>query len=103
MEAAGLAFGVVGLVALFKVCRDAVEQIDTYKNSGLESRSIRVRFDLSKQIFRSWADDVGITDIHMNELHHPYLDNPAIAAIVRETLLTIGEKFHVALNKSPAL
>jgi hypothetical protein len=39
----------------------------------------------------------------MNELHHLYLDNSAIATIVRETLLIISKKFHVALNKSSAL
>lgn len=103
MEVAGLAVGVAGLVGLFSVCRDAVEQIDTYKNFGLESRSIKVRFELSKQIFQLWANDVGITDIKMSESHHPYLDKPAIASVVRETLVSIGEIFHVTTSSSLAM
>ena len=104
MEVAGLAVGVAGLVGLFSVCRDAIEHIDTYQSFGLESRSIKVRFELSKQIFRRWADDVGITDIEMSESsHHPYLDNPEIASVVRETLVSIGEIFHVTVNSSLAL
>ena len=102
MEVAGLAVGVAGLVGLFSVCRDAIEQIDTYHNFGLESRSIIARFKLSEQIFRLWADNVGITGIHMSESHHPCLDNPAIASVVRETLLSIGEIFDVTLNSSLA-
>lgn len=103
MEIAGLAVGVAGLVGLFSVCRDAIEHIDTYQSFGLESRSIKVRFELSKQIFRRWADDVRITDIEMSESHHPYLDNPEIASVVRETLVSIGEIFHVTVNSSLAL
>lgn len=103
MEVAGLAVGVAGLVGLFSVCREAIEQIDTYKSFGLESRSIKVRLELSKQIFRRWADDVGITDIKMSQSHHQCLDNPAIASVVRETLVSIGEIFHVTVNSSLAL
>lgn len=103
MEVAGLAIGVAGLVGLFSVCRDAIEQIDTYKSFGLESRSIKVRFELSKQIFRSWADDVGINATNMSKSHHPNLDNLAIASVVRETLQSISEIFHVAVNSSLAL
>lgn len=103
MEVAGLAVGVAGLVSLFSICQDAIEQIDTYKNFGLESRSIKVQFELSKQIFRRWADDVGITDIKMRESQHQCLDNPAIASVVRETLVSIGEIFNVTVNSSLAL
>lgn len=103
MEVAGLAVGVAGLVGLFGVCRDAIEQIDTYKNFGLESRFIKARFELSKQIFRKWANDVGITDGDMSQSHHPCLDNPAIASVVRDTLVSIGELFHVTVNSSLAL
>ena len=93
MEVAGLAVGVAGLVGLFSVCRDAVEQIDTYKNFGLESGSIKARFELSKLIFQLWAKDVGITDINMSESHHPLLGEPAIALVVRETLVNIRDIF----------
>lgn len=97
MEAVGVAFGVAGLVS---VCRDAIEQIDTYKNFGLESHAIKARFELSKQIFRLWANDVGITDINMSKSHHPCLDDPDIASVVKETLVSIGEIFQATANSS---
>lgn len=104
MEVAGLAVGVAGLVGLFSVYRDAIEQIDTYKNYGVESRYIKAQFDLSKQIFRSWAEDVGITDIDISqESYHPYLDDPEKASVVRDTLMIIRDIFDVTANSSLAL
>lgn len=102
MEIAGLAVGVVGLAGLFSVCQDAIEQINTYKNIGPEYRSSEARFKLSKQIFQSWADDVGISGIKMRESHHPKLDDPAVASVVKQALLSIYEIFHVTRNTSLA-
>lgn len=101
MEIAGLAVGVVGLAGLFNVCQAAIEQIDTYKNFGIESRYTTVQFELSKRIFQSWADNVGINGTTMRESHHPYLDNPSTASVVKQTLLSIGEIFDITVDTSP--
>jgi hypothetical protein len=91
MEIAGLA---VGLAGLFGLCKDAIEQIDTYKNFGPESRQLSTRFLLNKQIFLLWAENVGINGqgcLKMKDSHHPNLDNPEIASMVEKALLSIRE------------
>ena len=102
MEIAGLAVGVVGLAGLLSVYQDVIEQINTYINLGPEYRSSEARFKLSKQIFESWADDVGISGIKIGESHHPKLDDPAVASVVNQALLSIYEIFHVTRDTSLA-
>ena len=100
MEVAGLTVGIVGLVTLFSACQDAIEQIDTYKSFGLESRSLKAEFDLTSKIFQNWAKNVGISGTKIRESHHPSLDDPSTASLVRQTLESIGEIFNVTVNTS---
>lgn len=96
MEIAGLAVGVVGLAGLFALYRDTMEQIDTYKNYKLESRHLVTQFMLIKQMFRIWAEKVGIHDERghkMTELHHPNLDKPEVASVVEAALWSIRRIF----------
>lgn len=98
-----IAFGVAGLAGLFGACRDAIEQIDTYKKFGFESRYITAQFELNKQIFQIWANNVGICDTTMQGSHHPNLNNVEIASIVKKTLLSIREIFDGTVDASSNL
>lgn len=103
MEIARLTIDVVELVTFFRVCQDAIEQIDTYKNFGFESHVIKNQFDLSKQIFRTWTNNVEINDIKIKESHHSNLDGSATTSIVQQTLRSIEEISHVTINISLVL
>lgn len=91
MEAVGLAIGIAGLAGLFSACKEAVEQVDSYRRFGFESRQIMARFDVDKFLFQRWADHVGIADNKLKEVHHTSLDNVAVALTISETLSTIQE------------
>jgi hypothetical protein len=106
MEIAGLAVGVVGLAGLFGLYRDTMEQIDTYKNYRLESRHLVTQFMLIKQMFRIWAEKVGIHDERghkMRESHHSNLDNPEIASVVGEALWSIRKIFEATVKTSSTI
>lgn len=93
MEATGLIIGIAGLAGLFSACKEAVDQVDSYRHFGSESRQIMAQFEASKFLFQRWADHVGITNNNFNnlkELHHTSLDNVGVA-LIRTILLSIQE------------
>lgn len=97
MEPVGLA---IGLVTLFRTCQEVIENIDTYKHSGPESRALKTRFDLNQKLFQSWAESVGISSAERKGSLHPLLDDPETASLVQRALVNIVENFHVTSSTS---
>ncbi len=52
MELIGFAVGITGLGSLFPACVNLVDKIDSYKDYGVESRSIIALFENKKLLFR---------------------------------------------------
>jgi hypothetical protein len=98
MEAAGLAFGVVGLAGLFNVCLEIIEKVDTYKDFGQESRSIIAQFEADKLWFRKWGEAVGINELPQTGGRHRDLDDPRIYSSVENILASIRELHNSAEN-----
>jgi hypothetical protein len=93
MEPIGFTIGVVGLTGLFSVCLDVIDKVDSYKDYGVESRSIIAQFKADKHLFTKWAQDVGIDKNKLKNNYHSYLDNPETNLIVQEILSSIQEIF----------
>lgn len=93
MEPVGLAVGLVGLIGLCNTCLDIVDKIDSYKDFGIESRSINAQFEADKQILRQWARHVGIESGGLGVRHHRSLDDSDTVAAVRMLLSSIQEIF----------
>jgi hypothetical protein len=93
MEIAGLAVSIAGLSSLFNSCLVAIEQVDSYRKFGVESRYITARFDADKILFERWASGVGIVEGKLKEVHHVQLDDVTTAAAVRRILSSIHEIF----------
>lgn len=96
MEVAGLVIGVAGLAGLFDVCADALERVDTYRDFGITSRELTLRFDSEKLRLEKWAAAVGIDRDTVKEQHHHGLDEPAIRRVVIGILNTIQDLFATA-------
>ncbi len=82
MEPISFTVGIVGLAGLFSVCLDVIDKVDSYKDYGVESRSIIAQFDADKHLFTKWAQDVGIDKDKLKNSHHGLLDNPKTNLIV---------------------
>lgn len=93
MEPVGFAVGVVGLAGLFSVCLEVIDRVDSYKEFGVESRSIIAQFEADKHLFIKWAKDVGIDKDKLNNNYHSHLYNPEINLIVQNILSSIQEIF----------
>jgi Prion-inhibition and propagation len=91
MEPVGLAVGIAGLAGLFSVCLDVVEKVDSYKNFGVEFRSVIAQFDGHKLRFRKWGKGVGIEKDILADKHHKDLDDPQTFASVEKILSSIQE------------
>ena len=98
MEPIGFAVGVVGLAGLFSVCLDVIDKVDSYKDFGVESRSIIAQFEADKYLFTKWAQDVGIYKDKLNNNYHSQLDNPETNMIVQQILSSIQEIFSKIKN-----
>ena len=98
MEPIGLAVGVVSLAGLFSVCLDVIDKVDSYKEFGVESRSIIAQFEADKHLFVKWAQDVGIDKDKLNNSWHSSLDNPETNLIVQKVLSSIQEIFSKTEN-----
>ncbi|KAK3312564.1 hypothetical protein B0H66DRAFT_506168, partial [Apodospora peruviana] len=107
MEPVGLAVGLVGLVGLFNTCLDVIDKVDSYKDFGIESRSVYAQFEADKQILKQWAQHVGIENGGLGVRHHRHLDDADTMAAVRTLLSSIHEIFgkteRTALNRQPAM
>lgn len=85
--------GFAGLAGLFSTCLDVIERVDSYKDFGIESRSIIAQFEADKYLFTKWAQDVGIDkDLEKGNRNY-YLDNPETILIVQSILSSIQEIF----------
>lgn len=96
MEVAGLAVGIAGLAGLFNACTEAIEKVDSYRKFGFESGYITTHFDADKLRLQRWADDVGIIDGKLNDVHNALLDNSTVALAVGKILSIIREIFSMA-------
>lgn len=94
MEPIGFAVGVVGLAGLFSVCVDVIDKVDSYKEFGVESRSIIAQFEADKHLFTKWAHDVGIDRNSQINNYHSYLDNHETNLVVQKILSSIQEIFN---------
>jgi hypothetical protein len=95
MEIASLTISAIGLAGLVPVGSDVLKTVESYRNFCTESRLLKIRFDLNKAIFPSWAKRVGIVSSHAisEAQHHPLLDDAKICTLVHRTLLCIGDIF----------
>ncbi|MCJ1346752.1 hypothetical protein MMC31_004970 [Peltigera leucophlebia] len=103
MEIVGLAVGVAGLAGLFGACMGAMEHLHSYKTAGHESRYIIAAFDANKLLFQRWADGVGIAENMLEDLHHPALDDAAVALVVGKILSSIRNIFKMTDSISSKL
>jgi hypothetical protein len=51
MEPISFAVGIAGLAGLFTACVDVIEKIDSYKEYGVDSRSIITQFETDRYLF----------------------------------------------------
>lgn len=93
MEIAGLAVGVAGLAGLFGACMGAMEHLQSYKTAGQQSSHIIAAFDANKLLFRKWAKSVGMAENRLEDVHHPDLDDAAVASVVGKILSSICNIF----------
>ena len=91
MEPVGLAIGVAGLAGLLNVCLEVIDKADSYKDFGVESRSIIAQFEADKHHFRKWARDVGIENGRLDVHHQSDLDDADTLSTVRMLLSSIRE------------
>ena len=96
MEPISFAVGIVSLAGLFSVCLDVIDKVDSYKEFGVESRSVIAQFEADKHLFKKWAQDVGIDKDKQNSICHSYLDNPETNLIIQRILSSIQEIFSKA-------
>lgn len=93
MDPVSFAVGIAGLAGLFSTCLDVIDRVDSYKDFGVESRSIMAQFEADKHLFTKWAQDVGI-DKDTDKLKNPYyLENPETILIIQNILSSIQEIF----------
>ncbi|RDW85385.1 hypothetical protein BP5796_03710 [Coleophoma crateriformis] len=98
MDPISFTVGIVGLAGLFSVCLDVIDKVDSYKDFGLESRSITAQFEADKHLFKKWAHDVGIDKDSSGGNTHDALDNPETKLIVEKILMSIQEIFSKTEN-----
>jgi hypothetical protein len=90
--ATGIA-GFVGLAGLFSTCLEVIDRVDSYKDFGVESRSIITQLEADKHIFIKWAQDVGIDQDPDKAKNNSNFDNPETILIVQKVLWNIQEIF----------
>lgn len=87
MEAAGLAIGVVGLAGLFKNCMELLSLISTTRSMDRDYHILYAKLELGKECLLLWAQQVRLFD---PDQHDRRLDDPAVFAVVKQTLETIS-------------
>lgn len=107
MDPISFTAGIVGLAGLFSVCLDVIDKVDSYKDFGVDSRSIIAQFEADKHLFIKWAQDVGLDKVKPNGNYHSELDNPETHLIVQKVLSSIQEIFNktegTVSNLQPAI
>ena len=98
MDPLSLTFGVagiLGLAGLYNTCLDIIDKVDSYKEYGIESRSIVAQFEADKFLFQKWGKNVGIDK---KDKHHRNLDDPQTVSNVEKILSSIRELYLSADN-----
>jgi hypothetical protein len=90
-EPIGLTIGIAGLAGIFSVCLDVIEKVDSYKDFGIESRSIVAQFEADKILFQKWGKNVGIDKHVLAADHHRNLDDRQTFSGVEKILSSIKE------------
>ncbi|KAH7022278.1 prion-inhibition and propagation-domain-containing protein [Ilyonectria destructans] len=91
MEPVGLAVGISGLAGLFTSCLEVIENIDSYRDFGLDSRALAAQFDADRLRFDEWGQAVGIKHGKLSEDHHRALDDPRKLSMTKELLYLIKQ------------
>ncbi|KAJ5758931.1 hypothetical protein N7520_006087 [Penicillium odoratum] len=89
MDPVSFAVGIIGLAGLFSTCLEVVEKFDSFKEFGIESRSIRAQFKAQRLRLQQWGQDVGLQGDTLMEKHSKQLDDPRTYSIVEELLSAI--------------
>ncbi len=84
MEAAGLAVGVVGLLALYE---EAASKVRSVKHFSSQSLRVTSRYNATKILFERWGVQV------LGKAGHPQLEDQAIASAVDDLLRSITDVF----------
>ncbi|KAL4904169.1 hypothetical protein BDW74DRAFT_179259 [Aspergillus multicolor] len=93
MEIAGLAIGVVGLLALYQ---EAAGKIHSIKHFSSESLRLTARYNATKILFERWGQQLVIAnDRSWNtaEIVHWQLNDQATVSTIADLLKTIGDIF----------
>lgn len=90
MEAAGLAIGVVGLVALVDSCKRLIGRIESFQHVGSEARPILVEFSASKHLFDRWLQHVKITEESIQTTSGEKVDEKT-AQVIRDLVSCIED------------
>lgn len=91
MEPVGLAVGISGLAGLFTSCLEVIENIDSYRDFGLDSRALAAQFDADRLRFEEWGQAVGVKLGKLSEDHHRALDDPRKLSMTKELLYLIKQ------------
>ncbi|KAJ5914570.1 hypothetical protein N7504_003453 [Penicillium tannophilum] len=89
MDPISFAVGIIGLAGLFSTCLDVVEKFDSFKEFGIESRSISAQFEAQKLRLQRWGQAVGLQGDTLMEKHSKLLDDPRTFSIVENLLSAI--------------
>ncbi|KAJ5994204.1 hypothetical protein N7451_009928, partial [Penicillium sp. IBT 35674x] len=89
MDPISFAVGIIGLAGLFSTCLDVVEKFDSFKEFGIESRSISAQFEAQKLRLQRWGQAVGLQGDTLMEKHSKLLDDPLTFSIVEKLLSAI--------------
>jgi Prion-inhibition and propagation len=97
MDPFSLTVGVLGLASLYNTCLDILDKVDSYKEYGIDSRSIIAQFEADKLLFRKWGKSVGIDQDMLLDNHHANLEDPETATSVARILSSVQE-LHLGTN-----
>ncbi|KAJ5651018.1 uncharacterized protein N7484_004741 [Penicillium longicatenatum] len=89
MDPVSFAVGIIGLAGLFSTCLEVVEKFDSFKEFGIESRSISAQFEAQRLRLQKWGQAVGLQGDTLMEKHSKLLDDPRTYSIVEKLLSAI--------------
>jgi len=90
--------GIIGLAGLYNTCLDVLDKVDSYKEYGIDSRSMIAQFEADKLLFQKWGKNVGIDKNVLSDKHHRNLDDPQTVSSVEKILSSIQELYLNADN-----
>lgn len=90
MEAAGLAIGVAGLVALVDSCKRLMGRIESFQHAGSEAWPTLVEFSASKHLFDRWLQHVKVTEQSIQTTSGEKVDEKT-AQVIRDLVSCIED------------